>query len=104
MEIDYRIPFEYRTITIQNVPNPQGGITRRVITGLIRNQWRNISYIEKFVFDWMFPNNDDPKTCIVMYNGTSHIVLAPYAEVALLWEEYKIWESKKDIMIFNKHN
>ena len=103
MEIDYRIPFEYIAITVRDVPNGQGGFTPRVIESKVRNQWKNISFIEEFAMHWMF-SDDRPKTNIVMVSGATHIVLADYKEVASMWKKYKIWESQKDILAFNKPN
>lgn len=104
MEIDFRIPFEYMTITVKNIPNNQGGSTPRAVQGRVRSQWKDIAFIEEFIMHWMFPNDQRNKTCLVMYNGSTHIIVEDFDVIAKIWEEYKIWESKKDVLAFNKPN
>lgn len=102
--IDYRIPFHYIALSVRDVPNGQGGFTPRVLETKISNQWKNIYLVEEFVCHWMFPNDDRPKSNIVLYGGPVHTVPVAFEDLAQKWEDYKIWESNKEYMLFRKPN
>lgn len=104
MEIDYRIPFQFNAITLEEVPitnNSNSGKAVMPMEYSARIKWSDIEAVQLFYKLWFFPQDQRPKSILITKRGITHIVLWEYEDVARAWEDYCLWAERKSMFKFN---
>lgn len=95
MEVDYRLPFRFESIGIQQVPINMQQVQRHIIIGKVSIPWENIYMIEDFVdVTNPFPDNQQDKCKLIFNNMAQYYVVLDYSYEVLaeLFDGYKLWK------------